>query len=247
MLRIGEQRDLLVAVRVDTSSALERVRRLFGPWIELDAPPELADEPPAFSLVLDGVGGLSAEPRRLRSVPQLRYGSVVMARSRQSDAMLHALAGVLGGAHVHQVDDHRLWTAIRLFVRGNSAVLVEADRPALVSDRILAGCGVVEWPVWSMLVVGDASVSVPPPLPDLDWRSVDLQPPDGSWCQLELAGIAGIQSNGGVAADFVVELARRSVSGRWFNLVTSMMDTGKLVTAVDAPTLRHHVRTLLGA
>ena len=246
LLRIGEQRDLLVALQADTEFALDRLRTLFEPWLEPEPVDEALTIEPAFGVRLEPVDGrLRTRGAGLQPVPQLRYGSSVMVRSRQPDDVLRALAQVLGGAHVYRRDDGRTWMGMRPFVRGDAIVLVEVDRPTMVNDRQLAQAGVEELAVWSTVVEPDGSLSVPPPLPGLAWESVGVEPPAEGWQRYHLAGIAALHDHEATPAELVAQVARRSMHASWFTLVAAMAEAGTLLSAVDRPSLRDRVRMLL--
>ena len=247
LLRIGEQRDLLVAVHADTDAALERLRTLFEPWLE-SAPPEgLADLAPVFSLRLEPVDGRPERGAGPRHVPQLRYGTAVMVRSREPDDILRAFGQVLGGAHRYRRDDGLVWIGMRPFVRGSSMVLVDVDRPTMVNDRLLARSGVEELAVWSTIVEPDGTVTVPAPLPDLAWDAAGVEPPSEGPRSFQLAGIATLHDHECTPSELAADLGRRSIQARWFTLVASMTEAGMLMSATDRSALRDRVRMLLGA
>jgi hypothetical protein len=190
-LRIGEQRDVVVAVQVDTDASLNRLRTLLEPWLEAGIEEAWAGFAPAFGVLLEPVGDGAAHPRPApRPVPQLRHGSTVIARSRRPDDIVRALAQVLGGVHLQRRDDDRVWTNRRPFVRNGSLVLVDALPPTLVNDRQLSRAGIEELAAWAVTVEGDRFVSVPPPLPDLAWDSIGIEAPTGDAKRFERAGVA---------------------------------------------------------
>lgn len=242
LLRIGEARDLLVAVNVDSAHALEQVRTLFGAWLEPDPTLAMAIEP-AFGLMLETAEGQRGTGPR--PVPQLRHGSSVVMRSRDPEDVLRALAFVLGGAHVSRSDDGRTWMGLRPFVRGESVVLVDAARPALVNDPQLARLGIDELPVWSVVAESEGSVSVPPPLPELAWTSLGIMPPEPEWRTLHLAGIAVLQHDGSTLAEVVADLSTRSTGADWFTSVTEAAELGRMALAFDRPAMRSTVERLL--
>ena len=197
-----------------------------------------------FSVRLEPIGS-RGRGAGLQPVPQLRYGSAVMARSRQPDDILRALASVLGGAHVYRRDDGRLWMGMRPFVRGDSMVLVDVDRPTMVNDRQLSAAGVDELAVWSTIIEPDGSAAIPPPLGDLHWADAGIDPPDDEWRRFSLAGVVALAQADLSHAGLVADLARRSIQRRWFGMVAEMADTGRLLVATDRPGVRDRVRMLL--
>lgn len=242
LLRIGEARDLLVALNVDSVGALDKVRRLFGAWLEPDPALAVGIEP-AFGLILEGAKGeRGAGPR---SVPQLRHGSSVVMRSRGPEAVFRALALVLGGAHVSRRGDGQTWMGLRPFVRGESVVLVDAARPALVNDPQLAKLDIDELPVWSVVAEPDGSVSVPPPLPELAWPSLGITAPDPEWRTLHLAGIAVLQHDDCTLAEVVADLSMRSTGAAWFATVTEAADVGRVECVSNRPAMRTAIERLL--
>lgn len=246
LLRIGEDRDLLVPIGADTAASLAQLRVLFAPWIDTKVDSKELDVEPLFGVRLESVSHRSGRGV-LQPVPQLRYGSAVMARSREPDDILRALAQVLGGAHLYRRDDGRLWMGIRPFVRGNSVVLVDVDRPTMVNDRQLAEAGVTELPVRSTIIEPDGSMSVPAMLPDLDWKAAGVEPASWAPGQFELVGIASLRAATCTTAEFVTALAERSVHARWFNQVVRMAEAEHLAVAATRPVLRERVRRLLGS
>ncbi len=246
LLRIGEQRDLLVAVRADTEFSLDRLRTLFEPWLDLDPVDEALTIEPAFSVRLEPIDGrVRGRGAGLQPVPQLRFGSTVMVRSRQPDAVLRALAQVLGGAHLYRRNDGRTWMGMRPFVRGDAMVLVDVDRPAMVNDRQLAQSGVEELAVWSTVVEPDGSMLVPPPLPGLAWGSVGVEPPAAGWRRFRLAGVALHTEGRGTPAELVAEVARHSFNSDWFARAVAMADAGSLVSGAERSVVRDRIRVLL--
>ncbi len=245
-LRIGEARDVLVAVQADAASSLDRLRTLFEPWLE----PEFADAPPAtrpaFSVRLDPLptrdhrGAVGPQ-----SVPQLRYGSTVIARSRRPDDIVRALAQVLGGAHLRRRDDGRLWIDMRPFVNGRSMVLVDAAPPALVNDHRLATTGIEELTGWSVIVDDDGSVSVPPSLPGLAWNSIGIEPQSSEPRQFQLAGVVVLSEGRPTDAELAVILGRHSLQSRWATVIESLADADSLLSAVDHRGLRSNIAALL--
>ncbi len=245
-LRIGEARDVLVAVQADSTSSLDRLRTLFESWLE----PEFADAPPvirpAFSVRLEPVPDRDRQRTGgPRPVPQLRYGSTVIARSRRPDDIVRALAQVLGGAHQRHRDDGRLWIDMRPFVNGRSMVLVDAEPPALVNDRRLATTGIEELTAWSVIIDDDGSVSVPPPLPHLAWNSIGIEPQVCESRHFQLAGMLVLNEGQPTEAEIAVILARHSLQNRWATVIEALADAGSLLSAVDHRGLRCHIAALL--
>ena len=160
-LRVGDQ---LVGVRADTDCTAAVVRDTFAAWLEPTATGEQGEPIPwAFSLRLDpDESDLDRNRRGPKSVPQLRIGGILLARSRRPDDVLNALDHVLGGVLARQ-DDTRRWLGLRTFVARDRAVLVDAAPPALKADPRLARAGITELPTWSVAVDGD-TVLVPPRL-----------------------------------------------------------------------------------
>lgn len=242
LLRVGAARDLLVALNVDSLSALDRVRTLFESWLEPDPTLAVAIQP-AFGLV---VGNSDGRRRTgLRSVPQLRHGATVVMRSREPDDVLRALAQVLGGAHACRRDDGRTWVSLRPFVRGDGVVLVDATRPALVNDPQLARGGVAELSAWSVVVEPDGSVDVPPPLSDIAWTTVGVEPPLGKWLRLQLTGIAVLQHDDCTLAEVVADLALRSTGAAWFSTVAAAAHDGRVLRCAHRPSMRTAIDGLL--
>ena len=190
-LRIGEQRDVVMAVQVDTDASLDRLAVLLHRWIETSIDETWAGIRPAFGIRLEPVGDGAAHPRRApRPVPQLRHGSTVIARSRQPDDIVRALAQVLGGVHRQRDDDGQVWTKRRPFVRDGSLVLADVRPPRLVNDRQLSRAGIDELAAWAVTVDDDGFVTVPPPLPALAWDSIGVEAPWADARRFRLAGVA---------------------------------------------------------
>ncbi len=187
-LRIGTQ---LVGLRADTEATLARLRALLAVWID-DTQPEV---PWVFDVRLEPSRPLddTAVGRSPRSVPQLRLGQILMARSRHADDVVRALGAVLGGVLAHQ-DDTLIWSGMRAFAGSGGIVLVDARPPAFSADPALARSAIGELPTWVVAIDG-ATVRIPPPLAGLDWRAAGLDPPDRStttWRTEALAGIVAL-------------------------------------------------------
>ncbi len=238
---------MLVAVRADSESSLDRLRVLFEAWIEPEFAGRSPLDKPAFSVRLEPVpdrqGERTAGPK---PVPQLRYGSKVMARSRRPNDILHALVCVLGGLHKQRCDDGQLWIGLRPFVPGDAMVLVDAGHPTLVNDRQLANSGIEELPVWTVAIRPDGTVSVPPPVPHLAWDAAGIERPPDRPLGFELVGIVALREAQSDQADVVADIARRSFQNLWTSLVTALAESGRVTTVVDHPMLRTQIRALLG-
>lgn len=247
VLRIGERRDLLVAIRVDTESTLQRLTILFEPWVETSADERITLKP-ALSVRLEPAeaGG------RIRGggpqlVPQLRCRSCVMARSRDSNDVLRALAQVLGGAHAQNSDDQMIWLNMRAFSNGQSVVLTDLDRPTLVNDRALENAGIHELAVWSVALQVDGSVVIPPPLPDLAWDAIEVTPPSEFPSPLRLASIALMGDVEVTMAERFVSVGGRVVSGNWFATIAQFATEGLLQRVADQTELREHLRAAMNS
>ena len=245
ILRIGERRDLLVAIRVDTESTLQRLKILFEPWVDTSLD-ESATLKPALSVRLEPVEadgrGRGGGPQL---VPQLRCGSCVMARSRDSNEVLRALAQVLGGANAHDPDDETIWLNMRAFSNGESVLLTDLNRPALVNDRALAQSGIDELAVWSVALQADGSVMIPPPLSNLAWDTICVAPPSEFLLPLRLASIA-LQSDDDLSiTQRIVGIGGRVFSGAWFATIASIAGSGIITSGSDQRALRDHIHSML--
>jgi hypothetical protein len=255
-LRVGTQ---LVALRADTHETLTRLRALLAAWID-DTP---RDVPWVFDVRLDtsrnraGVGP--------RPVPQLRLGQVLMARSRDPDDILRALAHVLGGVLARQ-DDTAVWSAMRAFAGDGHVVLVDARPPTLSADPVLARAGIVELPTWCVAIDGP-TVRVPPPLDRLDWTVAAMDPPEKSttaWRTQEFAGIVALDPaplvhdrDGGDDQDHATpsetigpaallsRFAVRHPSSSWFSAVDRLVRDGRVSTTTDRSVARRHIVELV--
>lgn len=246
LLRIGGRGDLLVAVQPDGNDSADRLRTLFGNWLEPEFASAAPAHRPALKVRLAAVGDRD-RPRTPgpRPVPQLLHGSCLIARSRRPDDIVGALASLLGGAHLQRRDDGRLWIAMRAFARDGAIVLVDAEQPTLVNDRRLAELGIDELPVWSVAIEADGSVAVPPPLPRLDWQAIGAEPPHDGWRRYDLAGIAVLGDAAVEPANAVAELARHSHQARWRQLVSSLDEHARLSPVEHHGELRSRIATLL--
>lgn len=244
VLRIGERRDLLVAIRVDSESTLDRLNILFERWVET-SPDESTTHKPAFSIRLAPVETSGRGRRGAQLVPQLRCGSCVMARARDADEVLRSLARVLGGAHEHDPDDGQTWLSMRAFSNGRSAVLTDLNRPAMVNDRVLEQAGVHELAVWSVALKADGSVVIPPPLSDLAWDAIAVTPPAELRAPLQLRGIVLVSDHDLTMAERLAGVGGQVIDGEWFGTVSSVASTGALTGVADQRALRDHIRATL--
>lgn len=149
--------DLLVGIVGDNDDMLRRCRDAFTEWVD-DTHPDVA---PAFDLRAAG-----DEDAGRRSLPQLRLGGSLVARSRSLDDVVDALDSILGGLRSQRAQPDRTWSALRVFASGDRAVLVDARAPALVNDPLLERSGIVELATWAV-AVGDGdppTIEVPGPL-----------------------------------------------------------------------------------
>lgn len=249
LLRIGEQSDVLVAVQADNEQSLDLLRNLFEAWLEPQFPDATQVAKPAFGVRLAPVPDRRRHTPGPKPVPQLRYGSTVIARSRRSADIVRSLTAVLGGVHLQRRDDGLLWIGLRPFVRDRSIVLVDADPPDLVNDRRLADADIHELPSWSVAIEPDGTVTVPPPLPGLVWESVGVEPPTGESRSYELAGIVAHRRDDQAAPGpdrLVAELGRRSHQSRWSTILETLAEAGRLTGARDHVALRDSIRAALG-
>ena len=182
----------MVAVQVDTDAGLDRLGVLLAPWVVTAVDEAWAGFRPAFGVRLESTDDRREAPTSgPRPVPQLRHGSTVIARSRQPDDIVRALAQVLGGVHQRRGTGDQGWTNRRPFVRNESVVLVDVRPPTLVNDPQLARAGIEELAAWSVVVGDDGSVTVPPPLPGLDWDSIGIEAPSDTAWRFRMAGEVG--------------------------------------------------------
>ena len=248
VLRIGNNRDLLVRVQFDSDATGARLRTLFASWLEHAPPDDLESQPVSFSVRLESADGDT--PRRdthLRAVPQLRHGSKVIARSRDADDILRAFALVVGGIHAGVDDKDSLWIGLRPFAKDGSVVLGGIDTPALVNDRLLGLAGVNEIAAWDCVIDASGVVLVPPVLPDLSWSAVGLEAPHEGWQRLHLAGIVMLEEQAQSVAERVSYLATQSTDSRWFRLIAHLAERGNLLGVPDRTGVRDTIRELLGA
>ncbi len=239
MLRIGDDRATLVAVQTDTVESLALLRDVFAAWIDDDIADELASRSPAFSVHLAAPSG----GRGVTTIPHLRHGSVVLARSRTPEQVVHALAAVLGGIHCGPppAGAARVW--LRPFVHGERVVLVEAGRPHLTDDRVLLQAGAAESVAWHVDVTRDGQVTIPPMLPALRWGDIGLEPP----ADLEPLVLAGVvcQTDDPSDASLLTALAAHSLQQTWFEVLGDLIEAGQVHAATDRAGLRRSVIGLL--
>lgn len=255
-LRIGTQ---LVGIRADNDSTLTRLRALLTTWID-----DTEAVPWIFDVLLEPSRGLDgAVDRGPRSVPQLRIGQVLMARSRDADDVLYALGSVLGGVLAHQ-DDALIWSGMRAFAGTDAVVLVDARAPALSADPVLVRAGIEELPTWSVAI--DAStVRIPPPLAELDWEAAGLDAPSNStttWRSASLAGIValdpapldhdhdhdhgGRQTEVSTDASLLSRFAARHPSPVWFATVERLIRDRRVLASSDRAIVRQQIIELAG-
>ena len=243
------------------------MRALLAAWIDGTQP----DVPWVFDVRLEPSRPLDdrAVGRSPRSVPQLRLGQVLMARSRHADDVVRALAAVLGGVLAHQ-DDTPIWSGMRAFAGSGGIVLVDARPPAFSADPALARSAIGELPTWVVAIDG-ATVRIPPPLAGLDWRADGLDPPDTStttWRTDALAGIVALdpappdhehdhdddhdqdhdesRSEVGSAASLLSRFAARHPSPAWFSTVERLVRDGRVLASPDRAIVRQRIIELAG-
>ncbi len=228
-LRLDE---LLVGIAGDTLDTLDRCRAEFAGWVD-DTQPGIT---PAFDLRL-----AEADDGGVRSVPQLRLGASVVARSRSGRDVITALDSILGGVHAQRVQPDRTWVFLRVFVHGERAVLVDARAPMLVNDPLLARAGVVEVPTWAVAITEPAgalraAVDVPPALRG-----------GGTDHRFQLVGLVtvGENSDGGGAGSVLARYGARHTSPTWFRTLGTLLDDDRFLTVADRVTARHAIEGLL--
>ncbi len=240
VVRLGPDRSTLLAVQTDSAASLTRLRALFGPWLDDSMIPELADRSPAFRIHL-------AEPdaasRGARTVPHLRHGSLVLARSQRAEPAAHALAQVLAGIDADTPGDGQARVWLRLFTRGSRAVLVDAGRPHLMADRQLDEAGITETAHWGVDLAGDRSLRVAGHLEPLDWAAAGLAAPD-RLSALHLVGVVHLGQPDGIGA-LVASLAAHSLQPGWFDTLQTLATRGVIRSAPDRTGLRSAVRAML--
>ena len=250
-VRIG---DRLVGLRADTDNTLRRLRTLLAAWID-DSQPDI---PWAFDVRLDPepeARSDESQRRGVRPVPQLRAGQLLMARSRSSDEVLRALANVLGGVLASD-DGARTWSGLRPFVDAERVVLVDAQPPALTAGAELTRAGVTELSCWTVALDG-RTVHVPPPLGDLDWAALGLDPPPAAGRTATLVGLVALDPDrdhdhthddhldaSGAGAAFS-RFAVRHPTTDWFSTVEGLARDERLVITTDPAVARRHIVELL--
>ena len=240
VVRLGPTRSTLVAVQTDSAASLTRLRALFAAWLDDTMTAELADRSPAFRIHLAEPDGAGRGPR---SVPHLRHGSLVLARSVRGEDVAHALAQVLGGigADAPRAGTARVW--LRLFTRGSQAVLVDAGRPHLLADRQLEAAGIHEVANWGIDLTRDGTLAPVGTLETLDWAAAGLAAPEPAPV-LQLVGVAHLGEPESTGA-LVASLAAHSLQPGWFDALQAMSDQGLIRTAPSRAGLRSAVRALL--
>ena len=240
VVRVGRERSALVAIRADSDGSLQRLRTLFAAWLDDDFASEVLERTPAFSVHLTPQlpGG-----RGPRSIPHLRRGSMVVARSRDADEVLHALTCVIGGIHHGPPPAGRARVWLRAFTRGERLVLVDAQSPHLIDDRELAAAGVSEAIAWGVEVGPDGRALIPQPMPDLDRAPIG---PGTSSGFLQLEAVLSLQADTG-RAHLVGALAAHSGEAVWFELVHSLAERGRVRSFADRNGLRIAIREMLEA
>lgn len=227
ILRIGHQRDVLVGVQADSDDSLATLRHLFAHWLDDSMADELAETNPAFKVHLSPA---PAGARGTRTLPHLRYGSDVLARSTDPTDVMHALASVLGGIHERRPNDGRAWVNLRSFVVDGAVVLARVDRPHLVADKQLIAAGVTERVNWGVEVHADrGTVSIPPFLPDLAWPKA--APTEAG--ELPLAGAVVFDSEADTVGSLLAALATASVHLAWFTAAQHLAESGRISKATN--------------
>lgn len=236
VLRLGPTRDILVAISVDTEHAYGLLVTLLGAWLDRsDVDPTSIGA--AFTLIL--TGGEATKGPRL--VPQLRFGSHVMARSREPDDIVRALAAILGGIHADVGHDTDIRLGLRPFLCGEEIVLVDAERPLLVNDVLLSAAGGRELPAWSATISADRMVTIDPCLSALEWARTGIDPPeDLPRCRLRAIITMGTTCHS--EAETFAMLARLSLNPAWFRLLRLMYDRDVVRMATNRSALRRALR-----
>jgi hypothetical protein len=240
-LRVGTKGDRLLSIRGDSEDTLATLRTLFAAWLA-PSPLRASDHPALFSVWLTPP---DRQPARRggapRTIPQLRAGSTVMARSRRPEDMLVALATALGGVHVQEHDNSRTWVGLRAFAHGHEVVLADIDRPEMVNDPWLAARGVEELATWELVVDPGGFVTLPPPLPDLRWSAVGRAEPPHEWRRLELAALVSMRPRERGTAESVAKFVKYRVDSDWFRIVTAAAAAGAIVHCTDHASTRRAI------
>lgn len=240
VVRLGPARSTLVAVQTDSAASLDRLRELFEPWLDDAMAAELAERSPAFRIHLTEPDSAN---RGARTVPYLRHGSLVLARSQKPASVAHALAQVLEGINADTPADGQARVWLRLFTRGSRAVLVDAGRPHLMADRQLDDAGITETVHWGVDLAADRTMRVAGHLEPLDWAAARLAAPDPRPV-LQLVGVAHLGQPDGTGA-LVASLAAHSLQPEWFDTLQTMAERGLIRSVTDRTGLRSAVRALL--
>lgn len=238
MLRLGTKLDVLVAIAVDTEHAYRLLCTLLAEWLDR-SDVDAASIETAFTLIL--TGGAAAKGPQL--VPQLRFGSRVMARSREPDDVVRALAAILGGIHAAARNDTEIHVGLRPFVCGEELVLVDAERPLLVNDRQLSAAGIHELPVWRTTIRNDQTVTLDPYLSALAWAKTGIAPPPLR-ATYRLRGIISMGTTCQSGAETFAMLARLSLNPNWFRLLRQMNDSDVARTVTKRTLLRRALQDL---
>lgn len=236
VLRLGPQRDILVAIAVDTEHAHSLLLTLLGAWLDRsDVDPTSIVS--AFTLMLAG----GEAPKGPKLVPQLRFGSHVMARSREPDDVVRALAAILGGVHADVRHDAYIHVGLRPFLCGEEIVLVDAERPLLVNDTLLSAAGAVELPAWTTAIRADQTVTLDPYLGALAWARTRIKPP--VLCPTyRLRAIVSMGTASQSGAETFTMLARLSLDPAWFRLLRHLYDIDVVRMATNRTALRRALR-----
>lgn len=200
----------LVGVRT-VPSQQTRLAGLLQPWTVASADAV----PAAFDVVLEEVDGQVG-----RLVPQLRHGSCVIARARTSEPVEQALLQVLGDLAER---DRRDAVRMRLFVKGDRAVLASLAHPALVGDASLRAVGVREVTCLHVVVDGDGAVGIGP---DLAGESSPQR-----WRLAQVIEVADDADRGASAAWL---LSARGNGAAWLQVLDGLGDRIVRVTTPDA-------------
>jgi hypothetical protein len=253
-LRVGTQ---LVGLRADTDTTLSRLRTLLASWIDDDHP----HVPWIFDVRLGPEGDQQITDRGPRPVPQIRLGQLVIARSRDADDAIRALASILGGVLARQ-DQTRLWLDLRAFTGNGRVVLVDARPPALAADAVLTRAGISELPIWSASIDG-TMVHVPPPLDGLDWVAIGVDPPPAAGHIAQLAGIvaydptvrnvgdSGHQGGAPSSLDrnagavMLTRFAARNPSTTWFSTVEGLLRDDRVAVSPDRSVVRQRIAEII--
>jgi hypothetical protein len=226
---------------VDTADGLDLVRSVFTEWID----DEVDFASPALSLLFDPVGDKPAR-RGSRQLPQLRFGSGLVARGRDHVSVIAALAEFLGSVHAGFSRSDTPWVELRVFERGDAAVLAALDRPALVASPAFRRAGVREAPVWGVAVLDDEVVGLPPALPRLRWSGLGAaEPVPSDWRHRRLAGVVLAGPPVSTPGGRLVALTRQGGNRAWFGSAVRLVEAGDLIESDDRTVIRDHIVRLL--